>query len=794
LPREDKEMQMNYRAQNGLKHFSVVAAYALIAYAVEHLFGGHGAVSFLWIALGLALVVLLEGGCIFLPAIFLGALLGNSVTGFSLDFSFQNALRHTMAVFLGIWLLKREGRFDDSLSTVNDYLRIIFLAFLTALFVASLAEIQKQIVPPAIIVEFDVRGFYQRLMGNALSIAIVMPLLLVWRRFPREWEQPEIALEAALILGLTFLVGQVVFLNWLNDSLGQIARGYWMFLFVTWAAVRLGSHGVVLILVVTAIQALIGAQQGTGFFSNDIAKTHLANYFFYMLCLSAAGMVLATYMATRKRAEEELKDYKDHLEETVQIRTADLVLACDASKAANKAKSAFLATMSHELRTPLNAILGFSSLMRKDSQLRQEQCDNLDIINRSGAHLLTLINDVLEMSKIESGHVQLENASFDLGFMVRDVVDMMEIRARKKGLQLLLDQSSEFPRYINGDEARLRQILINLIGNAIKFTQHGGVTIRLSTKQNAISHLLMEIEDSGPGISAEDQQRLFQPFLQLGKQAGDNKGTGLGLAITRQFVQLMGGNISIESTLDKGSLFRVDLPLSAAKETEVAKPHELEKDDVVGLAPGQPIYRILIVEDQLENQLLLTQLMERIGFEVKVAEDGTQGVELFRNWHPHLIWMDRRMPIMDGMEATKIIRSLPGGKDVKIVAVTASAFMEQRDEMLEVGMDDFIRKPYRFNEIYDGLARQLGVQYTYAVMQVNEEKTIPVTLTSEMMGVLGSELRQELHDALESLNTDRIAAVIGQVTDATLQKTLTYLADNFDYPTILNALQWSPLK
>lgn len=489
-----------------------------------------------------------------------------------------------------------------------------------------------------------------------------------------------------------------------------------------------------------------------------------------------------------KQAEEDLRRYKDHLEEDIQQRTTDLVLARNAAEAANQAKSIFLANMSHELRTPLNAILGFSNMMRKDPLLQESQRQNLDIINRSGEHLLTLINDVLEMAKIEAGRVQLENAPFDLGGMVRDVTDMMQIRAQEKGLQMLIDQDSRFPRYVAGDETRLRQILINLIGNAIKYTHQGGVTLRLGTKQNKFSHLLIEVEDSGPGITPEDQQRIFEPFVQLGEQA-ESKGTGLGLTITRQFVQMMGGNITLESTFGKGSLFRVDLPLNEVTEVVIAQPKQVENGEVVGLAPGQPEYRILIVEDQRDNQLLLTKLMESVGLQVKVAENGAKGIELFQSWHPHLIWMDRRMPVMDGLEATRRIRGLPGGKEVKIIAVTASAFVEQRTEMLDVGMDDFVRKPYRSNEIYERLLKHLGVRYIYKGVLEPEQPTI--ALTPEMLDVLPDGLRNDLWQALENLDSKRIVLVIQQVGayDKPLQKTLTDLAEHFDYPTILKALR-----
>ncbi len=468
--------------------------------------------------------------------------------------------------------------------------------------------------------------------------------------------------------------------------------------------------------------------------------------------------------------------------------TEGLRLARDAAEAANKAKSVLLANMSHELRTPLNAILGFSTLMRQDPLLSEGVRQNADIINRSGEHLLSLINDILEMARIESGQLQHEDVPFDLSAVIRDVTDMMAERARAHGLQLSLEQSSHFPSYIVGDEARLRQILNNLLSNAIKYTQRGCVTLRLSTKQEKGSKLLIEVEDTGVGIPPEEQQQIFKPFVQLGKH-GISKGTGLGLAITHQFVQMMGGSINLESEPGKGSRFSVELPLIKAKESDINKLKKADKNNVSKLAPEQPEYRILIVEDQPDNQLLLSQLHESVGFRVELAENGAQAVQLFQNWHPHFIWMDLRMPIMDGMEATRRIRELPDGKEVKIVAVTASVLSEERSKIYAVGMDGYVRKPYRASDVYDCLARHLGVKYLFEGARETPEQE--VILTPEMLNGLPEAFREELVKALESLEHEQIVTVIQRVVthDQALQKKLMDLARNFDYAIILQALQ-----
>lgn len=510
-----------------------------------------------------------------------------------------------------------------------------------------------------------------------------------------------------------------------------------------------------------------------------------ANYFQYGD--EDYNLALVRDITERKLAEDEIKQYRDSLEEKVELRTEDLRLARDAADTANKAKSTFLANMSHELRTPLNSILGFSNMMQQDQTLNEGQIETLDIINRSGEHLLKLINDVLEIAKIEAGRVQLEISTVDLHALSREVSDMMRLRAQQKGLSLELEQSVELPRYIKSDEARLRQIMVNLLGNAVKFTPAGKITLRLKTKENKKGHLIIEVADTGPGISKDDQHKMFRPFIQLTSGA-EQGGTGLGLSLVQQYVELMDGDVSLQSELGEGTTFCVELPLEVVAEEAVTREGSEIHKNVVGLAPDQNSYRILVAEDQQDNQLLLVKLMADINMEVKTANNGKECIEIFKEWKPDLIWMDRLMPVMDGAEATNYIRELPDGDDVKIVIVTASVFKEQEEYILGADIDGFVHKPYHINEIYDCMAQLLDVKFIYSEPTVEQAEPI---LDAHRISQLPHELQTELCTALESLHSDTIDAAIQKVIeyDSELADTLSKIAGALDYQTILNALK-----
>jgi two-component system sensor histidine kinase/response regulator len=555
----------------------------------------------------------------------------------------------------------------------------------------------------------------------------------------------------------------------------------------------------------------------------------------------------------RKQAEESLR------------------IAKDAAEAASRAKSIFLANMSHELRTPLNAILGFAQLMERDSAITPRQCQFLGTINRSGEHLLSLINDVLEMSKIEAGRIVLNPEPFDLHQLLQTLQELFQMRAEAKQLSLHVEVASDVPQYILTDVGKLRQVLINLLGNAVKFTHAGGVTLRVrlgdtqmvgerdgenstlipfpltpaealrvgkassqelhsTTSSSHHPALLFQVEDTGRGIAPEELDRLFQPFVQTTSGTQTKEGTGLGLAISQQFVHLMGGEIGVVSAVGQGSCFHFWIPITAI--APPAHSTQAHSGRVSQLAPGQTTYRILIVDDQSDNRNLLTQLLNSVGFETRTAVNGQEAIDQWQTWHPHLIWMDMRMPVMDGYEATRRIRELekegergrggdretgrqgdteskatlldsasiqsPSHHSSVIIALTASAFEEQRSSILKAGCDDLVSKPFQEQVIFDKLSEYLDVSYLYTSENGNGKTSHshPVLPSSPpspspALRCMPGDWLAALHQAAIEVDADKILQLVQQIPaeHQSLTEAITHLVRCFDFDKILELSQ-----
>lgn len=501
----------------------------------------------------------------------------------------------------------------------------------------------------------------------------------------------------------------------------------------------------------------------------------------------AAEGDLTTRVEVRGRDEladlgHELNRMVARLRETIQAlaaREADLRASEAKAQAANRAKSAFLSNMSHELRTPLNAILGYAQLMARRSARSPEDHEQLGRILAAGEHLLSLINDVLSLSKIESGGLKLRPEPFGASALLEGVVDMQRIRAEAKGLELRLEVDPALPPHLEGDAAKLRQVLVNLLGNAVKFTRQGSVTLRAGY---VAGRAAFAVEDTGPGISEEDQRQLFQAFFQASSQQLAAEGTGLGLHISRSLVHLMGGELRLQSRLGEGSRFSFELPMEEAE-----PPLELTgSGQVVGLAPGQRRPAVLVVDDRPENRDLLAQLLASVGLQVRTAADGVEALELWERHRPDLVWMDLRMPRMSGFEALQVLR----GKELEqglphtfVVAISASVIDLDRETLRKAGFDDFLGKPFREAQLFEVAGRLLGLRF---LTREPEAPSSPGDLAG--LQLQPESWRASLKEAVVTGDTEAALALVAGLGHGTLAEDLRRLLKAYKLEALLDAL------
>ncbi|MDX2217016.1 MAG: PAS domain S-box protein [Oculatellaceae cyanobacterium bins.114] len=535
----------------------------------------------------------------------------------------------------------------------------------------------------------------------------------------------------------------------------------------------------------------------------------------YITC-TAHGQKLYTSWANVKLSNGYRLAIGQDITERKQVELR-LQKAMEAAEAANLAKSVFLANMSHELRTPLNVILGFTQVMAHDDSLTLSQQEDLQTIRRSGDHLLTLINDVLDLSKIEADHCTLDKAGFDLISLLHTLRTMMTERATSKRLQLTVDIDPDVPQFVIADAQKIRQILLNLLSNAIKFTKQGGVALRVTCKRdlqpfeeggngyNSSISLQFEVSDTGVGIAPDEQPMIFDAFMQAEAGKKVTSGTGLGLTISRKLLQLMHGTISVRSTPNVGSTFTVVIPVRPTSGIDI--PLERRDRPVIGLAPGQPKRRILVADDQSENRLLLVRLLARLGLDVQEATTGQDAIRIWQAWQPDLTCMDICMPDIDGYEVTQQIRAMEQKQDKAsiIIALTAQASQRDRTLALAAGCNDYMSKPFREETLFLKLREYLGLEYLYADADVAGDSqsiassSAPDDAPDWLDPALIASLSKSWLDALENatiLCDDReVITLIKQLPPelAQLAAHLTQLAYQFEFEQILKLIHSTSL-
>ncbi|QUS59251.1 high salinity-induced biofilm formation sensor histidine kinase Hik12 [Synechocystis sp. PCC 7338] len=782
----------------------------------------------IWIPTGIAVGFLAIWGYPVWPGMLGGLLLGEAMALHGLESTANLMLTVAITGVVGlvnlfsIYLSHRLTAENYLFSKIKNIIRFI-------IFVCFGSRLPAAIICPLLLYLFDKIPFnlysevaYTWLLSDSFALLIFTPFIIAcshnFKAFIKLLQEQW--LEATIIVFCVLLIVKI------------IANGYpieyLLIPFLLWSAFRFTEVGSSLLtIVVSGLLVLILALDQ----EKIVTKNQLLLLQSILACISMTTLVLNAVLSENERSKNQLFttnqiliDQNQKLQELYQQREleraqrekilieyneslqkqVDLVRAKEIAESEAKAKSTFVANMSHELRSPLNAIIGFSQLMLRTKNLPMEQYENAGIIQRSGEYLLSLINNILDFSKIEAGKTHLNTHHFDLYLLLDDLEDMLHLKASNEGIKLIFIRDHNLPRYIYGDEIKLRQILLNLLSNAIKFTTEGEVVLTSNFRNVEQGELVDEeteteskskywldftIQDTGKGISEVELSHLFEAFSQTESGRNAQEGTGLGLAITRQFIKLMGGEITVSSVVDKGTTFSFSILVDLGEITLSREPNSAKK--VLALTPGQPAYKILVVDDKSVNRQLLIKLLAPFGFEIEEASNGQEAIALWESWEPHLIFMDMRMPVMDGYEATKHIKGQVKGNATAVVALTASVLEEEKAIVLSAGCDDFLRKPFRENTIFDALTKHLGVTYVYESVPEKNDGQGDTALKPESFLIMSQDWLTQLSHYLLEADTEQVMKLIAEIpaSGSELEQNLTKLVRRFEFEKILDLIE-----
>ncbi|MFO1348405.1 MAG: MASE1 domain-containing protein [Pseudomonadales bacterium] len=825
----------------------LAVAYAVIASVVLKLLAPDHIVSLMWPLSGLSVAVLLIGGARYWPGLFLGTLLGvyyqSAVNSWPITLAFASG--NTLEYLLAWWLLARVFRINPTLEDTHDYYSLVIAGAAAAIISATCGAGTLWLTGRIADQQFF-SAWLSWWQGNELGVILFAPLLLVWRQKLDVPLTRRTLLHGGLCLVLAFFCGQIIFLNWFDSAFSYIAKPFWMFIFVMWAAIRLGRHGVLLVLAMVAVQGIAGIMNHNVIFAGDENGMSLINYWLYMVIITMVGMYLALIMFRRHCDQQALReseerwnfalegsgngvwdwnmeadrvhlsayfmrmydyygdsveatpaawselvhpddmaqvlfDFDEHiagrtsfyenehrvrckdgtykwvldrgmivrysaqgkplrmvgthsdisdkkmaeaklleanvlLEQRVAERTQALENAKQDAESAVRIKTDFLSNMSHEIRTPISNIINISKMVLK-TNLDNRQQDYLEKIQVSGRVLLELVDDVLDYSHLESGKLQLDRGVIDIASMIESFVALYQSKAKEKGIKIIVDVDARVDASLIGDAVRLKQMLANYISNAVKFSEKGKITIRVFVVAGSVSNLLLrfEVVDEGIGISPQAQQKLFAAFQQadmsLRRQFG---GSGLGLAINRRLSAMMGGEVGFESQSGKGSTFWFTARLTRLDAPELAKEITLPAKKTLVEQRLQNI-SVLLVEDDHFNQQVTQELLEMSGTAVTVASNGQEALQCLADRSFDCILMDLQMPVMDGLEATRLIRADAKLRDSLIIAMTANIWGDGMERCFAAGVNDFLGKPVRPDLLIQAVAVWVNSNRHYPV-------------------------------------------------------------------------------